>query len=205
MPLQTRVDRLAAILAGLQTLENQRVLIGIPEDKSSREGDDGPSNAELAYIHEHGCVIQHPGGTRYITDAMVKKKGHWSVRTRFVGADFVGDVHLTKAHVITIPPRPFMAPGMDKCKNRLTRILRDGIGKTLGGDPMAAGAALSEAGQVAANAIQSIIGSSQLAPLAAATVRRRKKHSNAPLKDTGDLQRSITFIILKKGGSDATS
>lgn len=48
-----KMDKLPQILASLEKAQDKDILIGIPQQKASREGD-GPTNAELAYLHEHG-------------------------------------------------------------------------------------------------------------------------------------------------------
>ena len=59
MALQVTIDRVGDILKGLKTLEDQRVLVGIPANETERRpGPDGTTqpinNAALGYIHEHG-------------------------------------------------------------------------------------------------------------------------------------------------------
>lgn len=48
------LDKLADVTEGVQLLARLHVLVGIPEDKTDRR-DDGPTNAELLYIHENGA------------------------------------------------------------------------------------------------------------------------------------------------------
>ena len=49
-------SNLSQLRAAMKALTAQDVYIGIPEDKTARkeDGDTGPSNAYLGYIHEHG-------------------------------------------------------------------------------------------------------------------------------------------------------
>lgn len=68
-------------------------------------GGEGRSVAANARLQEYGGVIDHPGGTKYIRDAVV---GGRFVGTRFVRSDFSGEHEVTKAHQIVIPARPFM-------------------------------------------------------------------------------------------------
>jgi acetaldehyde dehydrogenase (acetylating) len=53
----TKVDRLKEVLAGLQSLSDHRVMVGIPEDRDGRKktADSPIGNAALGYIHEHGA------------------------------------------------------------------------------------------------------------------------------------------------------
>lgn len=49
------LDKLADVAEGVQLLARLHVLVGIPEDKTDRRDDSGPTNAELLYIHENGA------------------------------------------------------------------------------------------------------------------------------------------------------
>lgn len=49
------LDKMADVTEGVQLLARLHVLVGIPEDKTDRRDDAGPSNAELLYIHENGA------------------------------------------------------------------------------------------------------------------------------------------------------
>lgn len=50
-------DNLRALLGNIRAMESQKVLIGIPESKSSRS--DGVGNAALGYIHENGSPARN--------------------------------------------------------------------------------------------------------------------------------------------------
>lgn len=52
-PLKITSDRVPDVLKALQAMAKKEVLIGIPEEESSRPGET-ISNAELGYIHEFG-------------------------------------------------------------------------------------------------------------------------------------------------------
>lgn len=54
------------------------------------------------------------------------------------------------------------------------------------------------AGICVENATKAVFGSSELAPLSPYTIAHRKKHSAAPLVDTGALRNSITHVVRKK-------
>lgn len=71
----------------------------------TQNGQPGIPVAEVARIQEFGGEIEHPGGTKYIRDAIV---GDRFVGTRFVKNDFPGEHEVTKPHKIIIPARPFM-------------------------------------------------------------------------------------------------
>lgn len=59
MTTKITIDRVGDVLKGLQALEQDRVLVGVPSDDNERKPEDGVTppigNAALAYIHEHGA------------------------------------------------------------------------------------------------------------------------------------------------------
>ncbi|MGS2677722.1 hypothetical protein [Citrobacter freundii] len=60
--LTVRTDNAASVLESLRQLSGMDVLVGIPEDKSAREG--SPiSNAELGYLHSTGATVEIDGET----------------------------------------------------------------------------------------------------------------------------------------------
>ena len=46
---------LEALVAQLRSLTNVEVLVGFPEDTAHRDEEHGPTNAQLAYIHDNGA------------------------------------------------------------------------------------------------------------------------------------------------------
>lgn len=52
--LKIRVDKLSALLKGINELTRKDVLVGVPEADAERKDDDPINNATLAYIHDNG-------------------------------------------------------------------------------------------------------------------------------------------------------
>ena len=79
------------------------------------------SNAPYAAIQEFGGVINHPGGTPYfVGDSGVA----YFVSKDSPGADKMA---VTKAHQITLPARPYMAPALQKNKKRIAERIAQAI------------------------------------------------------------------------------
>lgn len=53
--LHTLVDNVAKVTAGIEKLASQRVMVGVPAEKGSRQDSEPINNAALAYIHENGA------------------------------------------------------------------------------------------------------------------------------------------------------
>src|ERR1700686_544474 len=95
-------------IAQLKALSGKKVETGWFESDRYQAEDGktvGRSIASVARLNEFGGEIEHPGGTKYITDAIVKGA---AVGSRFVTKEFQGDHSTTGPHNITIPARPFM-------------------------------------------------------------------------------------------------
>ncbi len=139
---------------------------------------DGTPVAYVAAIQEFGGTFDHPGGTRYITDAVVDKKT-LRLGTRFVGPEFVGDTLVTKAHKITIPSRPFFRNMIAAKSGEWGKAL----GKLITDNGYDAAKALDAAGQAIAGQLRQSIVDTNSPPNASSTIAR--KGSAKPLVDTG--------------------
>lgn len=91
---------------GQETVERRRQFTG-------RVG----SNLEYAMIHEVGGTINHPGGTAYL---MVDGE------PRFISNDHpkAGTAARTRPHTISMPPRPYLRPALDRVVSRMPKALR---------------------------------------------------------------------------------
>lgn len=74
------------------------------------------SNAPYARIQEFGGTIQHPGGTAYFPNG---SGGVTFVSNEAVDGVLGRNLPRTKAHPITLPPRPYMGPALQKNKQRI--------------------------------------------------------------------------------------
>ena len=110
-------------------------------------------------------------------------------------------IHSNGSPANNIPARPTIEPGIEDPKTRpvLQGLLGDALKAAITGNVGAAKVAQKKAGMLAANSAKAVFGSVRLAPLKLATIRRRKKHSAAPLVDTGALRNAVTYVIREKG------
>lgn len=101
-------DMLKRHMKALKQIDGMTVEAGWFESArypSTGAGDPGIPVAAIARQNEFGATIEHPGGTKYINDAV--ESGRF-VGTRFVSNSFQGEHKTTAAHQIVIPARPFM-------------------------------------------------------------------------------------------------
>lgn len=147
----------------------------------------GLPTALVAFWNEYGARIQHPGGTKYITDAIVKGK---FVGTRFVSNDFSGHHQTTKAHEIVIPARPALRNTVAEKATRWAQVLGVAL-KANGGDM---DKALRMVGEAAVADIKRTIGTFTDPPNAPSTIA--KKGHDQPLRDSKQYLNSIAYDIV---------
>lgn len=145
----TVLDRTKALRDAVNLLAKMEVLAGIPQDKSSRDGDIG--NATLGYIHNFGSPINN------------------------------------------IPARPFLEPGISKAQDKIVGYLKEAGVKGLDGNANAVKTSLNRVGLTAQNSIRSMFTDNDWQELDARTVAR--KESDRPLIDTGQLRKSISYVV----------
>lgn len=168
------------IIASVRTILNVEILVGVPRETSERPpGLDpvdakGITNASLAYIHDQGAPEAH------------------------------------------IPARPFMRPGITAALPQIQRRLASAMRAAMRGNALVAEQAMQQAGLVAQSSIRNHIDAGIPPPLAEYTLRKRAEKGRRgamieldrraaglpaglsfakPLVDTGEMRKSITYVI----------
>ena len=101
-----------------------------------------------------------------------------------------------------IPARPFLVPGVESITPKAAELLRKAGKAALFGDAAAVEAALNQIGLIGQAAAQQKITDGPFVPLSERTLKARKargRKGDKPLLDTGQLRRSVTYIVRKKG------
>lgn len=176
-------DELMKELGALKS--DKTVTIGIHEEAGGVESSD-LTMASLGAINEFGADIKHPGGTSYgyATKAAADRD---EVRFLKKGAGHM-ELGVTRPHVITIPARPWLEPGVASATEEVLATIQEGMeaGKTM--DQI-----LEGVGVVAAGAVKVYMTELKTPPNAASTIR--KKGSSNPLLDTGAMRQSVTYQV----------
>lgn len=176
-------DELMKELGALKS--DKTVTIGIHEEAGGVESSD-LTMASLGAINEFGADIKHPGGTSYgyATKAAADRD---EVRFLKKGAGHM-ELGVTEPHVITIPARPWLEPGVASATEEVLATIQEGMeaGKTM--DQI-----LEGVGVVAAGAVKVYMTELKTPPNAASTIR--KKGSSNPLIDTGAMRQSVTYQV----------
>ena len=156
------------------------------------EGDPGIPVATIARQNEFGKVIEHPGGTKYINDAVV---GGRYVGTRFVSQDFAGEHQTTKAHEIVIPARPFMRLAWSNFLNQKATMQKK-MAKDIMSGKKTADQCLIDIGHLLEGFIAKAIVNGGWTPNAQSTIQ--KKGFDKPLVHDSIMLGSVTSQVGKR-------
>jgi len=114
-------------------------------------------------------------------------------------------IHSNGSPIRNIPARPFIEPAIENDRENISQLLSDAMSAALSGDGLEANKKLKEAG-MRGQAVSQLWfeqpDKNQWPENSPATkARKLKKHSTdpKPLIDTGEMRKSITFVIRKKG------
>ena len=164
---------------------NNTVLVGIHEAAGSVESGD-LTMAKLGAIHEFGADIDHPGGTSY---GYATERDAQDGKVRFLGTGkgFM-ELGVTGPHKITIPARPWLAPGVQSGTIEYLREIEKGVKK---GDNL--DMVLDRVGIIATGKVQQYMTDLRTPPNAPSTIA--KKGSSNPLIDSGMLRGSVTYSV----------
>lgn len=185
--LQT-IDHFASLQKELMALSQKDVLVGIPEEESTREKSDDINNAELLYIHTHGVRKQEmrnemqkniDGGMKYSAAHSLYVQTHGSP-------------------LMAVPARPVIEPAIEENKELIADPLGKATRAMLDHNITLAESELNRAGMVADGAAKDWFENPKngWADNAESTIKR--KGSDQPLVDTNELRKSITYVVRDK-------
>lgn len=179
-------------IAALKALKGRTVEAGWFESArypSGVDGEPGRSVAANARLQEFGGTIDHPGGTKYITDAATPDR---FLGTRFVKNSFQGEHKVTQAHKIVIPARPFMRYAWSLFYAQRSTLQKKIAGKLATGK-IKPDAALAEIGNALEACIVRSIRNGNWTPNARSTVA--KKGFDKPLIESSYMWQSVTSKV----------
>lgn len=176
----------------LSLLANVEVLVGFPEETAQRQMDSGETDS-------YGKPVASVEGSD-ITNAAL------------------GYIHDNGAPESGIPARPFMVPGIEEARSRITNKMAQITNAVLkrGGDAMVVEQGLVQVGLIAQAAIRNKINEGIPPPLSASTLRARARKGRKgagiellsrekgyepsmdfakPLVDTGQMRNAVNFVI----------
>ena len=107
-------------------------------------------------------------------------------------------IHENGSPARNIPARPFLRPGIAMVKGEIVKLLQEVASKALDGKKDMALSYLKRVGFAAVKGVQAKITDGPFAPLAQSTLASRRSRGfkgTKPLIVTGQLRRSITYVI----------
>lgn len=112
----------------------------------------------------------------------------------------IGYIMETGSPAANIPARPFLVPGVRAAQDRAAARLSKAAVAALEERQDVVQVSMDAAGLIAQTSVQAYITDGPHLPLAPATLRRRKSRKpprmgERPLVDTGQLRRSISYVI----------
>ena len=171
-----------ALMDRIKQLSSQKVCVGVPDEDAERK-DSNVSNADLIYIHTHGV---RPPNVRAEMQTNLDKGKKYSVALQMY-------IHEHGSFAYQVPPRPVIEPAIENSKEPIGKLLGNAAKQAAdGNDPQKA---LMDVGQYAEAKVQNwfVDPKNGWAPNAESTVKKKK--SDKPLIDSGELRKAITFVI----------
>jgi hypothetical protein len=182
-------DEAGKVAEALRVLQRQDVMVGIPEEKSSREEDGDINSAELLYIHTHG--IRRRSMRREMKrnmDAGMTYSAAYELYIRTHGSP-----------LWHAPPRPVLEPAIDAHRDEIAEQLQKAALLALDGSSRGTLAALKRAGMTGQNVARAWFVDEQNNWPENADATIAAKGSSRPLIDTGTMRKSIVYVLRERG------
>lgn len=185
-------SNLKALKKAIDSIKNTRVYVGIPAKNVSRDEDNEINNAELLYIHTNG----------------IRKK---SMRQE-MAANMAGGKPYSKAYKMYIqshgsplwhsPPRPVIEPAIEYHKKEISKRLAGAYSKTMlsiykGDSIETALQNLEIVGMYAQNVVRDWFTNPHNNWASNSPLTIAAKGSDKPLIDTGEMRKSIIYVVKK--------
>lgn len=181
-----KIDRGNEIIEAMRTLGSVDILVGVPEESSSREGSGTITNAELGYIHTHGIR------RRAMRNEMQRDMDQGKPYSQAYAA-YLASRGSPLWHAV---PRPFLEPGVDAVKDLIAQEFQAALTAASRGNATLGIRHMERAGQIAENSVRNRFSKEFLAANRPATIAL--KGSDQPLIDTGELRKSIRWVRRRK-------
>lgn len=165
----------------LEELAKKNVCIGVPDN--TQHSDDKVTNAQLMYIHTNGArnMSMRQSMQHDLEDGVPYSRAHELY------------VHENGSPLWDIPPRPILQPAMENSKEQMAELMKESLLDALDGKEI--DVALNEVGLQGQNISRDWFDNpaNNWAKNSEDTIKR--KGSDKPLIDKGDLRKSITYVI----------
>ncbi len=183
-------SNLNALKKSIELLGKSRVYVGIPAENASRDNGNDINNAELLYIQTHG--VRKKSMREEMQLALNEGKAYSKAYEMYI-----------KSHgspLWHIPPRPVIEPAINNNKKEIAERLITAYGKAMeniyAGDSMQTAMQHLEAvGMYAQNIVRAWFTNPNNGWASNSPLTIAKKGSSNPLIDTGEMRKSITYVV----------
>jgi len=190
--LQTK-DRFGDLQNAISSLIKKDILVGVTEEKASRDNGDDINNAELLYAHSHGIRKKEMREEmKANTDKGMKYSAAHSLYVQSHGSPLWHS-----------PPRPVLEPAIEANKEAIANQHGKAIKAALDGNPAVLEAELNKTGMLAESAAKAWFEDPRNGwPENAESTKRMKaeKGNNRfmPLIDRDEMRKAITYVMRGK-------
>ncbi len=200
----SKIDKMGDLKDILNNLANKDVLVGIPQEDSSRgdvihnrqlknkkkvgsisRGEDTINNAELLYMLSHG-----------VRQTQMIKEMQEEVEQSSYSHAYEMYVHEHGSPLWHSPPRPVLEPAIENSKELIAEQLKKAMQVALDGkDPLSQ---LQKAGMLGQNAARDWFTNPKNGWEPNSPLTIKLKGSSNPLIDTGEMRKAITYVVKEK-------
>lgn len=175
-------DMTADIKKSLEDLAKKTVCIGIPD--STEHADSKITNAQLLYIQTNGVR----------NNDMIKEMQH-DVNEKGYSTAYEMYVHEHGSPLFRVPPRPVLEPAMEYKENQeqIIELMKDTVNVVLEGGNVQP--ELEKVGMQGQNIARDWFTNPANEWQENANSTIKKKGSDKPLIDTGEMRKSITYVV----------
>ncbi len=175
---------LQGLLDRIRGLQHRQLLVGIPEQKSSRSGEP-INNAQLLYILSHGVRAKSmrqemqpriDAGMRYSAAYQLYIMSHGSPLWH-------------------VPPRPVLEPALEAHADAIGKLFAAVVKAACKGDEAAVNRALHVCGMKAQNVCRDWFSNPANGWPPNSPITIAMKGSDRPLVDTGTMRKAITYVV----------
>lgn len=184
----TSTSKMDDIKKRINELVKKDVLVGIPEENTSRGEQDSINNAELLYAHTHG--IRKKAMRQEMQENINKGMKYSEAHSLYI------QTH--GSPLLAVPPRPVIEPAIEDSKEYIAAKLADVSKAALDGNSGKLEGELHQVGMLGQNVARSWFENpkNNWPPNSEQTIKLKK--SNLPLIDSGQLRKSITYVVRDK-------
>lgn len=175
---------LQGLMDRVQSLSNNKLYVGIPQEKTSR-GDEPINNASLLYIHTHGIRRK---SMREEMQGYLDRGMKYSLAYQLY-------VQTHGSPLWHAPPRPVIEPAIAKHHREIAEEYAKAVKAAMAGDTGMAAVGIKRTGLLAQNICRKWFTDAENGwpPNSPKTIA--KKRSERPLIDTAAMRKAIVYVV----------